>query len=101
MDDSLCPTCQQNMSYAVVYRPYPESPRWRYFKTCILGKDNAYAEMYKAQPKHPEFAEWRVLPKNVADAMMYGMNIGRTLARNRLLRRKGKLEERTADHTTS
>jgi hypothetical protein len=100
MDDTLCPTCQQNMPYAVMYRDDPNSPRWKYYKTCILGKDNAYAEMYRAQPKHPEFAEWRVLPKNVADAMIYGMNIGRTLARMKMQKRKESQEGRTSPSHT-
>jgi hypothetical protein len=74
----LCEECSRKMPYAVMYKE--NTPEWKYYETCVHGKDAAYEVMHEAKSQHPSFTDWRVFPKNVADAVIYGMKIGLEMA---------------------
>jgi hypothetical protein len=78
MATELCDSCKKKMPFAIMVRT-PDT-EWRYFRHHVIGKDAAYSEMRLARATSPNDTEWRVFPRNVADALVYGMKLGRSLA---------------------
>lgn len=90
MLDPLCSSCSAKMPYAVMMRR--GSLEWTYYREKVTGKDTAYQVMKEAKKDHPADTEWRVFPKNVADAICYGMRLGKDISagKTREEKRRGK-----------
>lgn len=81
MFDHLCNTCKTKMPYSVLYRP-KGTLEWKFFEERIEGKNKAYAAMRKGQALLPNGGgdlEWYVIPRNAANALMYGIRLGKLI----------------------
>lgn len=81
MFDRLCSTCKTKMPYSVLCRP-KKTLEWKFFAESIEGKDNAYTAMKEGRAGLPHGGadmEWYVIPRNAANALMYGIRLGKLI----------------------
>lgn len=73
---------QTRLQYVVQRRIDRNTGEWENVAV-VVGKNHAFDEMNKRRAKSEDFHDdWRVLPRNEADKLMEGINIGLTIASN-------------------
>jgi hypothetical protein len=55
-----------------------EGKSWRIHDDRVIGRDAAYEMMDELKKKHP-LLTWRVYRRNIADTLMYGIRLGKSL----------------------
>lgn len=86
MSHGLCRECEEHLPFSILKATDGEN--WKVFRDNILGKDEAYRVMREEAAKQDPCTVWRVYPRNVADAILYGIRIGKKLEMKKRAARK-------------